>query len=133
MSQRIGRFAGLAALAGGLLGITMTVVAAQAPFRSVKDGVYTAAQATRGRAVYDEKCTGCHANKMWGQDWPEKSLFDVYDVVKNFMPEDNPGSLTAAQTRDVVAYILQNNKLPVGRTELPEAEADLKQIKLAQP
>jgi len=133
MSQRIGRFAGLAALAGGLLGITMTVVAAQAPFRSVKDGVYTAAQATRGRAVYDEKCTGCHANKMWGQDWPEKSLFEVYDVVKNFMPEDNPGSLTAAQTRDVVAYILQNNKLPVGRTELPEAEADLKQIKLAQP
>jgi len=38
-----------------------------------------------------------------------------------------------AQTRDVVAYILQNNKLPAGKVELPEAEADLKQIKLATP
>jgi mono/diheme cytochrome c family protein len=133
MAQQIARFGGRAALAGALFGITMTAVAAQAPLRSVKDGVYTAAQATRGRALYEEKCTGCHANRMWGQDWPEKSVFDVYDVVKNFMPADNPGSLTATQTRDVIAYILQNNKLPVGKTELPEDDADLKQIKLAQP
>jgi hypothetical protein len=60
-------------------------------------------------------------------------VFDVYDVVKNFMPEDAPGSLPAAQTRDVVAYILQNNKLPAGGVELPEAEAELKQIRLATP
>jgi mono/diheme cytochrome c family protein len=126
MSRHICRFACSAGLAGALLGVTVSAVAAQAPLRSVKDGVYSAAQATRGRALYEEKCTGCHAHKMWGQDWPEKSVFDVYDVVKNFMPEDNPGSLTAAQTRDVVAYILQNNQLPVGKTELPEAETDLK-------
>lgn len=111
----------------------MATAHAQAPPRSVKDGVYTAAQANRGRALYDEKCSSCHATRMWGQDWPEKSVFDVYDVVKNFMPEDNPGTLTAAQTRDVIAYILQNNKLPAGRVELPEAEAELKQIRLAQP
>jgi mono/diheme cytochrome c family protein len=133
MSQHVGRFGWWAALAGALFAITLTTVAAQPPLRSVKDGVYTPAQAMRGRALYEEKCSGCHANRMWGQDWPEKTVFDVYDVVKNFMPEDNPGSLTAAQTRDVVAYILQNNKLPVGKTELPEAETDLKQIKLAQP
>jgi quinoprotein glucose dehydrogenase len=122
-----------AGLGGILFGLGVSIVAAQAPGRSVKDGVYTAAQATRGRALYDEKCSSCHANRMWGQDWPEKSVFDVYDVVKNFMPEDNPGSLSAAQTRDVVAYILQNNELPPGRVELPEAEADLKQIRMAQP
>ena len=120
-------------LAGVLFGFAFTAVAAQSPSRSVKDGVYTPAQATRGRALYDEKCIACHANRMWGQDWPEKSVFDIYDVVKNFMPEDNPGSLTAAQTRDVLAYILQNNKLPAGKVELPDAEADLKAIKLALP
>lgn len=133
MSRHVWRFACSAGLAGALFGITLSAVAAQAPPRSVKDGVYSAAQATRGRALYEEKCTGCHANKMWGQDWPEKSVFDVYDVVKNFMPEDNPGSLSAAQTRDILAYILQNNKLPAGKVELPEAEADLKQIALATP
>ena len=130
ITSRPARWAGLAA---ALFGCAASVVAAQAPSRSVKDGVYTAAQATRGRALYEEKCVSCHTNRMWGQDWPEKSLFDVYDIVKNFMPEDNPGSLTAAQTRDVVAYILQNNKLPAGKTELPEADADLKQIRLSLP
>jgi mono/diheme cytochrome c family protein len=116
-----------------LFGTAVSIATAQAPIRSVKDGVYTAAQAMRGRALYDEKCSSCHANRMWGADWPEKSVFDVYDVVKNFMPEDNPGSLTAAQTRDVVAYILQSNRLPAGQLELPEAEPALKQIRLGQP
>ena len=129
-TSRSARWAGLTTV---LFGLALSVAAAQTPSRSVKDGVYTAAQATRGRALYDEKCVSCHANRMWGQDWPEKSVFDVYDIVKNFMPEDNPGSLSATQTRDVVAYILQNNKLPAGQAELPEADADLKQIRLALP
>ena len=128
--SRSGRWAGLTA---ALFGLTFSVAAAQTPSRSVKDGVYTAAQATRGRALYEEKCVSCHANRMWGQDWPEKSVFDVYGIVKNFMPEDNPGSLSATQTRDVIAYILQNNKLPAGKVDLPAAVTDLKQIKLALP
>jgi quinoprotein glucose dehydrogenase len=107
-------------------------VSAQAT-RSVKDGVYTAAQAARGRGLYEQKCENCHASRMWGQDWPEKTVFDVYDLVKNFMPEDDPGSLSSAETRDIVAYILQSNRLPNGTTELPEADAELKQITLAQP
>jgi mono/diheme cytochrome c family protein len=133
MPIRPGLLVRRAGLAGAFAGLAVAAAVAQGPVRSVKDGVYTAAQATRGRAVYEEKCVNCHANRMWGQDWPEKSAFDVYDVVKNFMPEDNPGSLSAAQARDVLAYILQNNKLPAGKLELPEADADLKQIKLAAP
>src|SRR5688572_18759989 len=125
--------AGLAVLAGAACLSAFSIASAQTTTRSVKDGVYTAAQAARGRALYEEQCASCHADRMWGQDWPEKTVFDVYDVVKNFMPEDNPGSLTAAQARDVIAYILQNNKLPAGGTELPEPDADLKQITLALP
>ena len=127
---RPARWAGLAV---ALSGFVLSVAAAQTPSRTVKDGVYSSTQATRGRALYEEKCESCHANRMWGADWPEKSVYDVYDIVKNFMPEDNPGSLSAPQTRDIVAYILQSNKLPAGKVELPEAEGDLKQIKLAQP
>ena len=127
---RPARWAGLAV---ALSGFMLSVAVAQTPSRTVKDGVYTLTQAARGRTLYEEKCGSCHANRMWGADWPEKSVYDVYDIVKNFMPEDNPGSLSAPQTRDVVAYILQSNKLPAGKLELPEAEGDLKQIKLAQP
>jgi len=133
MALTISRSARWAGLTAALFAMAFSVAGAQTSSRSVKDGVYTAAQATRGRALYDEKCVSCHANRMWGQDWPEKSLFDVYDIVKNFMPEDNPGSLSATQTRDVIAYILQNNKLPAGTAELPEAVTELKQIRLALP
>ena len=38
-----------------------TRVLAQAPgLRSVRDGVYTTAQADQGQAVYDDKCAVCH-------------------------------------------------------------------------
>lgn len=124
-------------VSAGLLSLAVyaTAFAAQAPapVRSVADGVFTAAQAARGGALYEQKCTTCHAARMWGADWPEKSVWDVYDTIRNFMPEDNPGSLSAQQTRDIVAYILRTNKLPAGKVELPAADDDLKQIRLAGP
>ncbi|MEQ1757392.1 MAG: cytochrome c [Vicinamibacterales bacterium] len=101
--------------------------------RSVRDGVYTATQADRGGSVYEEKCTSCHASRMWGSDWPEKSVWDIYDTISNFMPADNPGSLTPQQYRDVVAYILKTNKLPAGAAELPESAEELRNIRLDAP
>jgi len=108
------------------------VLLGQAP-TTVRQGVYSAAQANRGGAVYEEKCTSCHASRMWGSDWTQKSLWDLYDTINNYMPEDNPGSLSPQQTRDVVAYILKTNKLPAGMTELPESADALKQIRLELP
>jgi hypothetical protein len=44
------------------------------------------------------------------------------------MPSNRPGSLTNQSYRDIVAFILQSNKLPPGEKELdPEADA-LRQI-----
>jgi cytochrome c len=123
-------------LAIGLFSVAVgaTVIAqAPAPSRSVRDGVFTAVQANRGGALYEEKCTSCHAARMWGQEWPEKSVWELYDLIRNFMPEDSPGSLSPQQTRDVVAYILKTNKLPAGRTDLPESDEALKQIRMALP
>jgi hypothetical protein len=34
------------------------------------------------------------------------------------MPLDNPGSLSASATADIVAYVLQVNNLPAGAAEL---------------
>jgi mono/diheme cytochrome c family protein len=99
----------------------------------VRDGVYTGEQAERGGAVYEQKCTGCHAARMWGGDWTEKSVWDVYDTIANYMPQDDPGSLSPEQSRDVVAYILKTNDLPAGMAELPESLDELKQIRLARP
>jgi hypothetical protein len=36
------------------------------------------------------------------------------------MPSNRPNSLPAPSYRDIVAFILQSNKIPVGDKELPD-------------
>jgi mono/diheme cytochrome c family protein len=110
--------------------------------RTVKDGVYTAAQATRGAAMYQMKCVVCHGATLEGQagpplagqtflgDFGGLSLSDLFDKIHNTMPADAPGTLEAPQVADVVAYILQANQFPAGQAELAAGGAALKQIAL---
>lgn len=113
-------------------GVEAQAVAA-VPTRSVAQGVYTEAEAERGRGVFDRLCTDCHAARMWGGDWDGKTVGDVYEVIANFMPEPNPGSMTAAEVRDVIAHILKSNDVPTGTNELPPTLEALKDIKLERP
>src|SRR6188474_1341140 len=43
--------------------------AAQAP-RTVQDGVYSDAQASRGQALYAQRCAGCHGPALAGASAP---------------------------------------------------------------
>jgi mono/diheme cytochrome c family protein len=97
--------------------------------RSVKSGVYTEAQATRGAAVFEKNCAMCHDTARFTGDaflsaWVGKPLHGLFEVVSTTMPEDNPGSLKPQEYGDVIAYFLQLNKYPTGAEELkgtPEA------------
>jgi mono/diheme cytochrome c family protein len=109
--------------------------------RTTKEGVYSAAQAKRGEAVYQEKCVACHGAKLEGDFgppltgeaflgiWGGLSLSELFDKIHNTMPADAPGTLTRPQAVDVVAYVAQANQAPAGATDL--AEPALKQIVLA--
>jgi mono/diheme cytochrome c family protein len=118
--------------------------AAQAP-ASTQDGVYTAAQATRGKALYDDKCSACHVADLTGggdgmasplagadflKSWDGKSLGAFFTQVQR-MPMGEEKSMTDAQRADVTAYILQYNKMPEGQAELKGDPAALKPIKIA--
>jgi len=93
-------------------------------------GVYTTAQANRGEAVYQKRCASCHGAALGGnagpplagQDflaiWNNQPVSDLFDKIHNTMPLDNPGTLTNPEVADVVAHILQTNKLPAGTAEL---------------
>src|SRR6266849_460705 len=56
---------GLAAVACATLGSLSPAVHAQQP-RTANDGVYTDAQATRGRALYQQRCALCHGAAQEG-------------------------------------------------------------------
>ena len=48
---------------------TSTSIDAQAP-RTVQDGVFSDAQATRGQALYAQRCAGCHGPTLGGAQAP---------------------------------------------------------------
>jgi mono/diheme cytochrome c family protein len=102
--------------------------------KSVNEGVYTPAQATRGEAAFEASCTACHeTSRFSGKDflstWTGKSLHVLFDHVHTTMPEDNPGSLTPQQYADILAFFLKLNGYPEGKDELPAEAAALKDIK----
>ena len=133
------KYALIAVMLGGAL-----VGAAQG--KSTKDGVYTEAQAERGKKLYLKSCAGCHQEGLQGADlapplkgddfllpWSSQTVNDLFERVAKTMPGDDPGSLNSQANADIVAYVLQANKAPAGAAEelKPDAAA-LKAIAIAK-
>jgi len=98
-------------------------------------GVYTQAQADKGEEMYYGVCVACHPKGYYTGDnfkknWSGRPLSDLYDWVKTKMPKNEPGSLTPAQSVQVMAYILQENKMPAGKVAMPTDRAILKGIRI---
>ena len=131
---------------GFILSVLYVTTAAQAPTpaTSVNAGVYSAAQATRGQAVYKDNCAACHGEDLAGSgpmppltgkdflaNW--KNVGDLFDKVHSSMPASNPGSLSEQQTSDVIAYMLSVSKYPAGTADLPATQAALTPITIEPP
>lgn len=105
---------------------------AEAPARPSKadepnttDGIYTEAQAARGRGVFEEICVECHVPADWTESaflerWEEASVFRLWYWIYERMPHGNPGSLTREQVTDALTYIFELNGLPPGPGELAD-------------
>ena len=110
--------------------------------RSAREGVYTAAQAARGQALYSNQCALCHGEALDGamgpplagplflDIWGAMAASDLFDKILSTMPADAAGTLSRPQVADLVAYVLQANQFPAGSVELG-SDAGLKQISLA--
>jgi S-disulfanyl-L-cysteine oxidoreductase SoxD len=108
--------------------------------------LYSAAQAKRGAALYQLQCAECHGADLGGvaaspplsgdnflSVYSDHSILVLFDEVQKSMPQTNPGSLTPAQTADLVAFVLSMNKYAAGDEELPPDREKLKTIQLPQP
>lgn len=126
-----------------LVGVCAAVVSTTAVFLSaqstpaerptLKTGVYTAEQAARGRAVYDQRCAECHMPDLAGHEyagalagygfqlkWQDAALGELLGRIRS-MPLGRPGSLTGQEYIDILAYVLQKNTYPPGPSELVPA------------
>lgn len=119
-------------LGAALYAATAATVAAQAPGRSVWDGVFSAAQVERGRAQYATSCARCHGGSLEGgmgrslvgtsfwNKWREQSVGDLLDYVSKNMPMGQTSTTTLSPPvyADIVAFVLHSNDLPAGTTDL---------------
>lgn len=107
--------------------------------RTTLSGVYADAQSQGGQKIFDVTCVGgchnmaSHKGIAFKTHWNGRPLWDLYEIIKETMPDDDPGSLSAKDSAALVAYILKLNGLPAGKEELPADEEVLRKIRIELP
>lgn len=106
----------------------------------VPQGVYAIEQAHRGLTIYKDACESCHGSSLDGGSapplvgddfvsvWEKRPLSEVFNKIRNTMPQNDPGKLKGEQVAEILAYILQSNKLPAGQAALSADEKVLEGI-----
>ncbi len=78
-----------------------------------------AQDASRGASLYKQQCASCHGERLEGRSGPPLAgggfatrwqTTDLADKIKNTMPQDNPGKLSASEAGDLTAYIQEAGK-----------------------
>jgi mono/diheme cytochrome c family protein len=115
----------------------LTVLGAQAPAGTTgkvttKDRVYSTAQAAKGEQTYMSTCVSCHPPATYKgavfNNWQGRSVGELLDFLMEKMPKNDPGSLSAKEYAQVIAFLLKLNGNPAGPTELSSNVAALYKI-----
>jgi mono/diheme cytochrome c family protein len=129
-----------AALAAAVtIGTTALAALAQDSRRTVRDGVYSAAQAERGEQLFESICMNCHevaeftGAGAYLDDVEGKPLWETFEYVWAEMPEDEPASLNPEDYAAVLAYVFSIYGLPSGSKDLPIDRESLGAIMITRP
>jgi mono/diheme cytochrome c family protein len=109
--------------------------------KGIWDGVFTEAQADRGRAALSQNgCNGCHGVELGGDrgpalkgerfvaDWENGSINRLFLKIRDTMPPLNAEQVTPETKLDIVAYLLKVNGFPSGNSTLDADEVENIQI-----
>ena len=104
-------------------------------------GVYTAAQADRGRAVVQLHCSECHHDDLSGGEgpalrgssflvkWETHTVERLFHKIRDTMPSPD-SDVTEREKLDTVAFILQQNGFPAGSQELTDTNGVLASLRI---
>jgi mono/diheme cytochrome c family protein len=121
-----------------ILGVTFSLACALTLAQNApgSSGWYTTAQAANGAKAYQKACASCHGANLQGTMGPAlvgkqfwltyggKKVSTPWSDVHTQMPMSAPGSVSAKNSIDIMAFLLQKNGVPAGSTPLNGA-ADL--------
>lgn len=135
----------MATVAFGVAVYLAPVAATAGQAASLADGVYTAEQAARGKAVYDDKCSVCHvddlsgggdgmapslAGRFFNKTWEGRTVAELYAGTM-MMPPGEEKTISDQDRIDSIAYVLSVNKFPAGAAPLEADMAKLKPLKFS--
>jgi mono/diheme cytochrome c family protein len=131
----------LAMLAGPILVMAKPTSAQStdtAAASSTRAGVYTTAQAERGKITYAGMCRSCHSpashtGATFEKLWKGRTVAALFAYTSTQMPKSDPGGLNPNEYADVVAYLLKMNGMPVGARELAADSASLATVVIEMP
>jgi len=124
----------------------LVVSAQQAPSeKKIWDGVYTSAQAARGKAPFEQSCARCHnvelagsqrgpalkGNAFWSK-YENDNLATLFMYLRDNMPQDGPSLVNETIKADILAYIMSANGMPAGNDELKTDLRALEGVKIAK-
>lgn len=116
------------------------VRAQQTPPPRIWQGVYTTAQADRGKTAFLASCQRCHNADLSGDrgpalkgerfttTWGGGSVGRLFEKIRDTMPVFATSTIDEATKLDIVTFILQTNGFPTGGAELKADELDTIQI-----
>ncbi|HLH44588.1 MAG TPA: cytochrome c [Bryobacteraceae bacterium] len=125
--------------------IFLLIPAASLCAQNIWEGVYTAAQAGRGKAAFETSCINCHNRDLSGSvrgpalrgekfmlDWRNGSVNNLFSKIRYSMPATYPETVSDEAKLDIVAYLLQQNGFPAGPAELEMKPDQLEAIQIVE-
>src|SRR5262245_65828948 len=111
--------------------LAIPLAAQQTIPKKIWDGVFTSAQAGRGKSAFDGSCSRCHNVALIGSErgpaikgptflshWEKDNLAGLFVKIRDTMPEGGPGTVSDDVKIDILSYVLQQNGFPAGDDEL---------------
>ena len=114
--------------------LLLTTLAAVSPVvnsQQLQQASHSEVQAAQGQQVYSQYCSACHLSNLTGSfeapslndlnfrnNWTNRSVLELYDLLQRTMPPQSPGSLNGEQYASLIAYLLQENNIESNQEEL---------------
>jgi mono/diheme cytochrome c family protein len=129
-------------LCAAVYAVSMAVGVGAQDTPRIWQGVYTAAQADRGKETFDTACIRCHGGDLAGTTAPalkgdrflttfgNETVDRLFLKIRDTMPPNFGTSLDDAAKLDIVTYILQTNGYPAGGKELTTSGDELGSIQI---
>jgi len=127
-----------------LLAVASTVLMAQSDDR-IWSGVYTRAQAERGKTAFLKSCSNCHNSTLDGTarapalhgdkfmaNWINTNVDTLFTKLRDTMPATYPETVAEDVKLDILTFLLQVNSFPAGSAELTLDEKELANIQIVK-